>query len=162
MGGNDGREAAEAGLSAFLKWFREDGDDVVIEQLGDEPLTVGMLRAVLDENARMRQELAGLSEQWATRAPSGAISLPFKPAAIPTILKLNPTVTPVKRLVGEWVDAAPQQPARDAQPEPCDGDCDCDCQPGQPCLCPERDCYCGPCPVCDRDETEHAPGGETP
>jgi hypothetical protein len=31
---------------------------------------------------------------------------------------------------------------------PCDRDCDCDCQPGQPCLCPERDCYCGPCPVC--------------
>jgi hypothetical protein len=26
--------------------------------------------------------------------------------------------------------------------------CDCECQPGQPCLCPERDCYCGPCPVC--------------
>lgn len=38
------------------------------------------------------------------------------------------------------------------EPEPCDGDCDCDCQPGQPCLCPERDCYCGPCRVC----------GETP
>lgn len=41
-------------------------------------------------------------------------------------------------------DATPQQP----EPEPCDGDCDCDCQPGQPCLCPERDCYCGPCRVC--------------
>jgi len=26
--------------------------------------------------------------------------------------------------------------------------CDCECQPGQPCLCPERDCYCGPCRVC--------------
>jgi hypothetical protein len=35
-----------------------------------------------------------------------------------------------------------------SEPEPCDGDCDCDCQPGQPCLCPERDCYCGPCRVC--------------
>jgi len=33
-----------------------------------------------------------------------------------------------------------------SEPEPCDGDCDC--QPGQPCLCPERDCYCGPCRVC--------------
>jgi hypothetical protein len=35
-----------------------------------------------------------------------------------------------------------------SEPEPCDGDCDCECQPGQPCLCPERDCYCGPCRVC--------------
>jgi len=26
--------------------------------------------------------------------------------------------------------------------------CDCECRPGQPCLCPERDCYCGPCCVC--------------
>lgn len=38
--------------------------------------------------------------------------------------------------------------AKATEAEPCDGDCDCDCQPGQDCLCPERDCYCGPCPVC--------------
>jgi len=49
-------------------------------------------------------------------------------------------------------DQVPTMLAAAEQPEPCDGDCDCDCQPGQPCLCPERDCYCGPCPVCDRDE----------
>jgi hypothetical protein len=35
-------------------------------------------------------------------------------------------------------------------------ECECGCQPGQPCLCPERDCYCGPCPVCDRKEADHA------
>jgi len=45
-------------------------------------------------------------------------------------------------------DQVPTMLAAAEQPEPCDGDCDCDCQPGQPCLCPERDCYCGPCPVC--------------
>jgi hypothetical protein len=52
-------------------------------------------------------------------------------------------------------------PERPQEPEPCDGDCDCDCQPGQPCLCPVRDCYCGPCRVCgdnpqqaDDDTTE--------
>lgn len=56
---------------------------------------------------------------------------------------------------GETIGAAPQQPA----PEPCDGDCDCDCQPGQPCLCPERDCYCGPCPVCGPVPQQPAPDG---
>jgi hypothetical protein len=45
-----------------------------------------------------------------------------------------------------------------SQPEPCDGDCDCDCQPGQPCLCPERDCYCGPCPVCGPDPAGYGAG----
>lgn len=51
----------------------------------------------------------------------------------------------VARYVTAWdADTAGQQ----TEPEPCDGDCDCDCQPGQPCLCPERDCYCGPCRVC--------------
>lgn len=51
--------------------------------------------------------------------------------------------------VSEWQDVPDAEAARDErEPEPCDGDCDCDCQPGQPCLCPERDCYCGPCSVC--------------
>jgi hypothetical protein len=30
--------------------------------------------------------------------------------------------------------------------------CECGCQPGQPCVCPERDCHCQPCGVCDIDE----------
>lgn len=55
-----------------------------------------------------------------------------------------------KRLRFVTTNAAPQQP----EPEPCDGDCDCDCQPGQPCLCPERDCYCGPCRVCGEKPQE--------
>ena len=38
--------------------------------------------------------------------------------------------------------------ARLSEPELFADACDCECQPGQPCLCPERDCYCGPCRVC--------------
>jgi len=34
-------------------------------------------------------------------------------------------------------------------------ECECECVPGQPCPCPERDCYCRPCPVCDVPEAEH-------
>jgi len=35
-----------------------------------------------------------------------------------------------------------------SEPELLADACDCECQPGQPCLCPERDCYCGPCRIC--------------
>lgn len=39
-------------------------------------------------------------------------------------------------------------------------ECDCECQPGQPCLCPERDCYCGPCRVCGPTPQQPTPGTE--
>lgn len=49
-------------------------------------------------------------------------------------------------------ESAPQQPEYFVD------ECDCDCQLGQPCLCPERDCYCGPCRVCG--ENPQQPEGD--
>lgn len=39
-----------AAVEAFLRWFREDPDETVIETLGDQQLTVGMLRRLVAES----------------------------------------------------------------------------------------------------------------
>lgn len=54
-------------------------------------------------------------------------------------------------------EPAPQQP----EPERFADECDCECQPGQPCMCPERDCHCGPCPACGEapQQRDTADGG---
>jgi len=74
------------------------------------------------------------------------------------VVELEDAIRSAEEATAAWHNAADCLQAQldeakgAAKPEPCDKDCDCDCQPGQPCLCPERDCYCGPCPVCDRNE----------
>lgn len=59
-------------------------------------------------------------------------------------------------LAFQVADAAPQQ----SGPELFADACDCDCQPGQPCLCPERDCYCGPCRVCGENPQQPERGSD--
>ena len=64
--------------------------------------------AMRHDHDQLRMRLDDIGEttvQWATRSTRGTISLGYKPDAIPTILRLNPTATPVTRHVGHWRDA---------------------------------------------------------
>lgn len=132
-----------------------------IPDVGIRALAVADLRAVLDELERLAEERDGHRARQIDAENALTLLLireggrtEFTPAEMTSAPSDGSFVSSRDAATGnevlEFVAAR-----RKVEPAPRDADCDCDCQPGQPCLCSERDCYCGPCPVCDRKEGDH-------
>lgn len=54
-------------------------------------------------NARLA-EIGETTQEWALRGPAGHVGLTYKANSMGVLAKLNPTHTPVRRIVGEWRD----------------------------------------------------------
>ena len=110
-------------------------------------VSLDILRNVCDEPMRELYEVDDMDEMpgWftgygkpsAAQAPDAAQEARNEPVAA--------SEPSGGRLEGSHSSATA---ARLSEPELFADACDCECQPGQPCLCPERDCYCGPCRIC--------------
>jgi hypothetical protein len=115
------------------------------------PLTDVDLRAALDELEQLRAQRTFLDGQvfisgW--HAHAEACQAPGWTAREAAWRKYREEMAATLAKA----ETVPQQP----EPERFADECDCECQPGQPCLCPERDCYCGPCRVCGENPQRRA------
>jgi hypothetical protein len=108
------------------------------------------------ENARMREELAALIEAQPSLQGSafriGWQTCRDKVNRATELLRGELAALDYANEVRKLNAEAPHRPEMFAD------ECDCDCQPGQPCLCPERDCYCGPCRMCGENPQQPARG----
>jgi hypothetical protein len=182
-------EAAD-GIETIRAWVDGARYDEELIELEAQTLRAALAEhdALLDENARMQEELERLRTVRTCGStavlPNGdehVCVLPFghgpehrdgdgirwqvydappeSDDSLKALLRTQGLTLAVSQQPWFNADAAPQQPVRDTA----DGgaECECGCQPGQTCICSVHDCDCiGDCPVCDADETEHAPGGE--
>lgn len=161
--GGDHLERLEAFLDA---WPAEpipglEEADLIAEGVmaGDPDLYASDLRAAVEELGRLRAVIAEADDpapyrRWLTRNLGAAYAAGWETHA-ELVTGTLATLSSNKReqcshawIAERLADLTDDDETVAQEPEPCDGDCDCDCQPGRPCLCPERDCYCGPCPVC--------------
>lgn len=69
-------------LEAMLRHYREDDDAEMIDAVGDDRLTVGMLRAAVDELKQLRAEREGalVWNEWCVRIliGGGAVSMDYE------------------------------------------------------------------------------------
>lgn len=148
MGGavsGDHAERLEAFVSSWQAAMDDDLVSEVIAVIDGRPLRKSDLRAALDGLEALRGDNAALLDgnQRLQTMNDG-----LRQMAIEAREAANGWHQATIDLYSGREEAAPQQAATFVE------ECDCGCRPGKPCLCPERDCYCGPCRVCDRDEAE--------
>ena len=174
MNADEAREAAgraTAYLDCMEQRFREQGRELVnIDDgmhRGDPDLTAIDLRAVLVRGAELEAENAKMREQRIQQQRMAyRTGWDDRGEADTSAIGCGGFMEAERRAKGytDWLAGLLERHANEKsaqQPERFADECDCECQPGQPCLCPERDCYCGPCRVCGENpqQRDTAAGG---